>query len=65
MKMDKDNILITLVYMDDLIFERNNDEISHIFSQDMSKEFEMLMIGELSNFLGIQVTQTKEGMFIS
>lgn len=31
----------------------------------MSKEFEMLMIGELSDFLGIQVTQSKTSMCIS
>ena len=31
----------------------------------MSKEFEMSMIGELSFFLGFQVKQMKEGVFIS
>ena len=31
----------------------------------MSKEFEMSMIGELSYFLGLQVSQTIVGMFIS
>ena len=33
--------------------------MSHEFSQSMSKEFEMSMIGELSHFLGIQISQTK------
>jgi hypothetical protein len=31
----------------------------------MSKEFEMSMIGELTFFLGFQVKQMKEGIFIS
>eukprot|EP00253_Pinus_taeda_P009125 PITA_09125 len=43
----------------------NNDEMSHEFSQNMSKEFEMSMIGELSHFLGLQVSQTRVGLCIS
>lgn len=39
--------------------------MSHEFAQNMSKEFEMSMIGELSYFLGLQVSQTMIGMFIS
>jgi hypothetical protein len=31
----------------------------------MPKEFEMSMIGELSFFLGLQITQTSESIFIS
>src|ERR1700677_2428463 len=31
----------------------------------MQSEFEMSMIGELSFFLGLQITQRSEGMFIS
>lgn len=65
MKMDEDILLITLVYVDDLFFASNNDEMSHEFAQNMSKEFEMSMIGELSYFLGLQVSQTTVGMFIS
>ncbi len=45
-KTDEDKLLVTLVYVDDLIFASNNDEMSHEFAQNMSKEFEMLMIGE-------------------
>ena len=52
-KTDEDKLLVTLVYVNDLIFASNNDEMSHDFSQNMSKEFEMSMIGELSRFLGL------------
>lgn len=48
MKMDKEKLLITLVYFDDLIFASNVDEMSHKFALNMSKRFEMSMIGELS-----------------
>lgn len=65
MKMDEDKLLITLVYVDDMIFASHNDEMSHAFSQNMSKELEMSMIGELSYFLGLEVSQTTTNMFIS
>jgi hypothetical protein len=34
-------------------------------SEEMNQEFEMSMIGELNYFLGLQVKQTAEGIFIS
>eukprot|EP00253_Pinus_taeda_P005159 PITA_05159 len=65
MKVDKDKLLITLIYVDDLIFGSNNDEMSHIFAQNISKEFEMSMIGQLSYCLEVHVTQTKAGCKLS
>ena len=62
--MDEGKLLVTIVYVDDLIFASNNDEMSHEFSQNMSKEFEMSMIGELSHFLGLQISQTKARLCI-
>ena len=64
-KTDQGKLLVALVYVDDLIFASNNDEMSHEFSQSMAKEFEMSMIGELSHFLGLQVSQTRVGLCIS
>ena len=37
MKMDEDKLLVTLVYVDDLIFASNNDEMNHEFAQNMSR----------------------------
>jgi hypothetical protein len=34
------------------------------FAEDMSREFEMSMMGELWFFLGLQVKQLKEGTFV-
>ena len=39
MKMDKEKLMITLVYVDDLIFASNDEEMSHEFSLNMSKIF--------------------------
>jgi hypothetical protein len=34
------------------------------FEEDMSKEFEMSMMGELQFFIGLQIKQAKEGTFV-
>jgi len=36
-KTDEGKLLVTLVYVDDLIFAGNNYEMSHEFSQNMSR----------------------------
>ena len=54
-----------LVYVDDIIFGCNKDSLVQWFASAMESEFEMSMIGELSFFLGLQITQRSEGMFIS
>jgi hypothetical protein len=41
------------------------DSHAHEFATEMKKEFEMSMIGELTYFLGLQVKQFDEAMFIS
>ena len=35
------------------------------FSHDMQSEFEMSMMGELNFFLGLQIKQTKTGIFVN
>jgi hypothetical protein len=54
-----------LVYVDDIIFGCNKDSLVKWFASAMESEFEMSMIGELSFFLGLQITQRSKGMFIS
>jgi hypothetical protein len=58
-------LLIILVYVDDIIFGCNKDSLVQWFASAMEFEFEMSMIGELSFFLGLQITQRSEWMFIS
>jgi uncharacterized membrane protein YciS (DUF1049 family) len=54
-----------LVYVNDIIFGCNKDQLVQWFASAMESEFEMSMIGELPFFLGLQITQRSEGMFIS
>lgn len=63
-KIDGDKLLIIIVYVDNIIFE-GNDSLCKEFAKEMQKEFEMSIIGELSFFLGLQVIQSENGIFIS
>ena len=65
LRIEKGSLLVTVVYMDDIIFGCNNDESSHKFAQEMSKEFEIYMIGEITFFLGLKITQSLKRMFIT
>jgi FtsZ-interacting cell division protein YlmF len=64
-KTEGDDLLIVLVYVDDIIFGSNNASLVQWFASAMQSEFEMSMIGELSFFLGLQITQRSEGLFLS
>jgi hypothetical protein len=64
-KTEGNDFLIVLVYVDDIIFRCNKDSLVQWFSSTMKSEFEMSMIGELSFFIGLQITQRSKGMFIS
>jgi hypothetical protein len=57
--------LITQIYVDDIIFRATLESFAHEFSKEIKQEFEISMIGELNYFLGLQVKQTVEGIFIS
>ena len=58
-------MIIIVVYVDYIIFRSNLQILSVEFASKMKKEFEMSMLGELTFFLGLQVYQTNEGIFIS
>ena len=62
--MDKESMIIIEVYVDDIIFGSDDDRLSQQFSKDMQKEFEMSLLGELKFFLGLQVSQQNNGIFI-
>ena len=51
--------------MDGLIFTGNNPNMFEEFKKAMIKEFEMSDIGLMSYYLGIEVKQKEDGIFIS
>ena len=64
-KQDDDSILIIEVYVDDIIFGSDDDSLSQQFTKDTQKEFEMSLLDELTFFLGLQISQRTEGIFIA
>jgi uncharacterized membrane protein YciS (DUF1049 family) len=64
-KMKGNDFLIVLVYVDDIIIGSNNASLAQWFSSAMQSEFKISMTGELSFFLGLQITQRFEGLFLS
>jgi hypothetical protein len=64
-KIEDQNMIVVVVYVDDIIFGSNLTTLSRKIATKMQEEFEMSMLGELSFFLGLQVNQTENGIFIS
>lgn len=58
------DFLLVQIYVDDIIFGGSSHALVAQFSDVMSREFEMSMMGELTFFLGLQIKQTKEGIFV-
>jgi hypothetical protein len=58
------DIVIVQVYVDDIVFGGSSNSLDARFAEDMSREFEMSMMGELQFFLGLQIKQSKEGTFV-
>ena len=50
--------------MDNIIFGSNDNKLSKKFVADMKNEFEMSLLGELTFFLGLQISQEDKGIFI-
>nr|GFA92649.1 hypothetical protein [Tanacetum cinerariifolium] len=63
-KKDK-HIMLIQIYVDDIIFESTNPKYYIKFSDLMVKLFEMSMMGEIKFFLGLQVNQFSNGIFIN
>nr|GEU42643.1 retrovirus-related Pol polyprotein from transposon TNT 1-94 [Tanacetum cinerariifolium] len=56
---------IKLLELDDIIFGATNKDLCKSFEKLMKDKFQMSSIGELTFFLGLQVKQKKDGIFIS
>ncbi|KAI3771092.1 hypothetical protein L6452_02246 [Arctium lappa] len=61
----KKDILIVQIYVDDIIFGSTKDQMCRDFEDLMHKRFKMSSMGELTFFLGLQVKQKKDGIFLS
>ncbi|GJX74056.1 putative ribonuclease H-like domain-containing protein [Tanacetum coccineum] len=63
--MHKGEFLLVQVYVDDIIFGSSNPKLCREFEALMHDKFKMSAMGELTFFLGLQVLQKNDGIFIS
>ena len=63
-RINKDTILL-LLYMDDMII--TGDDLSGIqeLNNFLSQQFEMKNLGHLSYFLGLEITHSTDGLYIT
>jgi hypothetical protein len=50
--------------VDDIVFGVSSNSLVARFAEDMTREFEMSMMGELQFFLSLQIKQSMEGTFV-
>ena len=58
------DLLVVQIYVDDIILGSTNESLCREFAKLMQAEFEMSLMGELTFFLGLQIKQTTDGIFI-
>nr|GEU39308.1 retrovirus-related Pol polyprotein from transposon TNT 1-94 [Tanacetum cinerariifolium] len=59
------HILLVQIYIDDITFASTDPKACDLFYNEMSSKFQMSMMGQMSFFLGLQVSQCLEGIFIN
>ncbi|GJR43136.1 putative ribonuclease H-like domain-containing protein [Tanacetum coccineum] len=64
-KKNKSDIMLVQVYMDDIIFGSTKKYVCTEFEDCMHKRFQISSMGKLTFFLGLQVKQQPNGIFIS
>ncbi|GJY22309.1 retrovirus-related pol polyprotein from transposon TNT 1-94 [Tanacetum coccineum] len=59
------DLLLVLIYVDDIIFVSTNTAMCNEFANQMTTQFKMSMMGQMSFFLGLQISQSPRGIFIN
>jgi hypothetical protein len=59
------HLIILVLYVDDLIFTGSDSKLLNHVKTSLKKKFEMTDLSFLHYFLGLQVFQTNEGIFLS
>ncbi|KAK2385434.1 putative mitochondrial protein [Trifolium repens] len=63
-KQVKGKFMIAQIYVDDIVFGGMSNTMVQHFVQQMQSEFEMSLVGELTYFLGLQIKQMEDTIFI-
>nr|GEV03677.1 retrovirus-related Pol polyprotein from transposon TNT 1-94 [Tanacetum cinerariifolium] len=59
------DLLLVQIYVDDIIFAASTPELCDLFANLMCLKFKMSMMGKISFFLGLQISQSPRGIFIN
>ncbi|GJV76947.1 retrovirus-related pol polyprotein from transposon TNT 1-94 [Tanacetum coccineum] len=59
------DLLLVQIYVDDIIFASINTAMCNDFANQMTTKFKMSMMGQMSFFLGLQISQSPRGIFIN
>ncbi|KAI0491778.1 hypothetical protein KFK09_026038 [Dendrobium nobile] len=62
--INSDVQLYLLIYVDDLLLTRNNSEVIQQLLSQLQVSFSLKQLGNVSLFLGLQVNQTNQGLFL-
>nr|GEZ38283.1 retrovirus-related Pol polyprotein from transposon TNT 1-94 [Tanacetum cinerariifolium] len=60
-----DDLLLVQIYVDDIIFAAHTLELCDLFANLTCSKFKMSMMGKISFFLGLQISQSPRGIFIN
>ncbi|GKC70865.1 retrovirus-related pol polyprotein from transposon TNT 1-94 [Tanacetum coccineum] len=59
------DLLLVQIHVDDIIFASTNTALCNEFANLMTTKFKMSMIGQMSFFLGLQISQSPRGIFLN
>ncbi|GJY95171.1 retrovirus-related pol polyprotein from transposon TNT 1-94 [Tanacetum coccineum] len=59
------DLLLVQIYVDDIIFASANTALCNDFANLMTTKFKMSMMGQMSFFLGLQISQSPRGVFLN
>jgi hypothetical protein len=64
-KNQEKKILIVCIYVDDLVFTGSDERMFAEFKASMKQEFDMTDLGKMKFFLGVEIVQNDEGIYLS
>ncbi|GJU29915.1 retrovirus-related pol polyprotein from transposon TNT 1-94 [Tanacetum coccineum] len=64
-RKEGNDILLVQIYVDDIIFASTDPALCDVFANIMSSKFKMSMMGKMSFFLELQISQSPRGIFIN
>nr|GEU37461.1 hypothetical protein [Tanacetum cinerariifolium] len=59
------DLILVQIYVEDIIFAASTLELCDLFANLMCSKFKMSMMGKISFFLGLQISQSPRGIFIN